>query len=122
MAVVVDDEYQSITHIIRGFDLLDSTPRQIYLQGLLNYNTPTYGHVPIIVNELGQKLSKQRLATPIDVDNAAHLLHLALSFLGQTPGTMQQYPDAAALLKWGIENWDIQAVPKLANIRQDLLE
>ncbi|MFM9835679.1 MAG: tRNA glutamyl-Q(34) synthetase GluQRS, partial [Methylophilaceae bacterium] len=59
LAVVVDDFYQGVTHIVRGSDLLDSTPRQIYLQQLLNFSTPAYAHVPIALNANGEKLSKQ---------------------------------------------------------------
>lgn len=122
LAVVVDDEYQGITHVIRGFDLIDSSPRQIYLQQRLQYHTPRYGHVPVIVNEMGQKLSKQHFAAPIDLKNAAQLIHQTLQFLGQSPPQPTQFATAQSQLQWGIENWDIQAVPKLANIPQDKLE
>jgi len=122
LAVVIDDEFQGISHIIRGFDLIDSAPRQIYLQRLLHYQTPTYGHVPIIIDEQGKKLSKQQFAAPIDVENAAQLIHQCLMFLGQAPPESNKHTDSSSQLQWGIENWDIQAIPKLANIPQDLLE
>ena len=83
--VVADDAEQEITHIVRGYDLLSSTPRQIYLQQLLGLPTPSYAHIPIIVNALGQKLSKQHFAEPIDLKNASSLLISALQFLGMTP-------------------------------------
>ena len=118
LAVVVDDAYQGITDIIRGYDLLESTPRQIYLQKVLHYPQPRYGHFPIIVNEQGEKLSKQRFAAPIDVSNASPLLHLALQFLGQSPPSSNRSLKPGVQLQWAIENWDIQAVPKLANIPQ----
>ena len=63
LAVVADDAAQKITHVVRGYDLVSSTPRQIYLQQLLGLPTPSYAHIPIIVNELGQKLSKQHFAS-----------------------------------------------------------
>ena len=66
LAVVVDDAEQGITDVVRGADLLDSTPRQIWLQRLLGYSTPSYLHFPVLVNEAGQKLSKQTLAAPVD--------------------------------------------------------
>lgn len=120
LAAVVDDEFQDITHIIRGFDLIDSTPRQIYLQRLLNFKQPHYAHIPIIVNQQGQKLSKQHFAPAIDTDNALLLIHRTLKFLGQSPPESRQFHKPQALLRWAIENWDIQAVPKLANITEDI--
>lgn len=119
LAVVVDDDHQNITHIIRGFDLIDSTPRQIFLQRLLGFEEPIYGHVPIIVNNSGQKLSKQHFAAAIDVSRAPLLLHRVLTFLGQSPPLGSDITDPRDQLQWGIENWDIQAVPKLATIPED---
>ena len=116
LAVVVDDEYQQITDIVRGQDLLDSTPRQIYLQQKLNYATPRYAHIPVIVNSQGEKLSKQRFATPVDAAHGPRLLIQALSYLGQSPEPQLEDADCHTILGWATENWDIQAVPKLANI------
>ncbi len=119
LAVVADDQRQNITHIIRGFDLIDSTPRQIYLQQVLNYSQITYGHVPVMVDKQGQKLSKQAFAASIETDNAAGLIYQALTILGQSPPTAFDKESPQQLLQWAIENWDIQAVPKLANIQQE---
>jgi glutamyl-Q tRNA(Asp) synthetase len=66
IAVVVDDADAGITHIVRGADLLDSTARQIYLQQCLGVPTPAYLHVPVVNNEVGEKLSKQTGAAPLD--------------------------------------------------------
>jgi len=118
LAVVVDDEFQEISHIVRGQDLLDSTPRQIYLQRQLGYHTPRYAHIPVIVNEQGDKLSKQSFAEAIDTDNGSELIYQALAYLGQSPDSRLLGSDCETLLKWGVENWDIQAVPKLATIPQ----
>ena len=120
LAVVVDDEYQGITHVVRGFDLLDSTPRQIYLQQLLNYSSPTYGHIPAIVNASGDKLSKQSFAPSADAENASHLIFQCLALLGQAPPADLLNSDPDSQLRWGIEHWDIQAVPKLAKLPQEL--
>ena len=120
LAVVVDDEYQGITHVVRGFDLLDSTPRQIYLQQLLNYSSPTYGHIPVIVNASGDKLSKQSFAPSADVQNPSYLIHRCLALLGQVPPANLLNTDPDTQLRWGIEHWDIQAVPKLAKLPQEL--
>jgi glutamyl-Q tRNA(Asp) synthetase len=81
LAVVVDDADQAITDVVRGADLLDSTPRQIYLQRLLGLPTPRYLHVPVAVDASGEKLSKHAGARPID----RHDLQRALRFLGQPP-------------------------------------
>jgi glutamyl-Q tRNA(Asp) synthetase len=102
LAVVVDDAEQSITDIVRGADLLDSTARQIHLQGLLGYAQPRYLHVPMAVNEAGAKLSKQSAAPPIDVSRKEHLLRQALYFLGQAPS--ENLADA-------IRNWDPSRIP-----------
>ena len=116
LAVVADDAEQGITHIVRGYDLLSSTPRQIYLQQLLGLPTPSYAHIPIIVNALGQKLSKQHFAEPIDLKNASSLLISALQFLGMTPPPSLTGAVPASLVTWGAEHWDIQRVPKLAKM------
>ena len=85
LAVVVDDHLQGITHVVRGADLLDSTPRQIHLQHLLGYLTPQYAHVPVAVNAQGEKLSKQTYAAPVAATADAWLP--VLRFLGQPPPT-----------------------------------
>jgi len=74
LAVVVDDGAQGITDIVRGADLLDSTPRQLYLQQVLGLPRPSYLHVPVVVNELGEKLSKQTGALAFDNGAAPQLL------------------------------------------------
>jgi glutamyl-Q tRNA(Asp) synthetase len=110
LAVVVDDFEQGITHILRGADLLDSTPRQIYLQQLLNYPTPQYAHIPVASNTAGEKLSKQTLAQAIDDSQASILLTKALSFLGQhIPIDLSEY-SANDILQWAKQHWDITKV------------
>ncbi|CAG9174160.1 MULTISPECIES: tRNA glutamyl-Q(34) synthetase GluQRS [Cupriavidus] len=82
LAVVVDDGLQGITHIVRGADLLDSTPRQIHLQHLLGLPTPSYLHVPVVVNAIGEKLSKQSGAQAIDTNAPLDALRAAGDHLG----------------------------------------
>jgi len=74
LAVVVDDAEQGITHIVRGEDLLSNTARQIYLQDLLGYPRPEYLHLPLVLDEHGEKLSKQTLATQINTQDEKHSL------------------------------------------------
>lgn len=83
LAVVVDDAYQAVTDVVRGADLLDSTPQQMHLQKLLGLPTPRYVHIPLVTNEKGEKLSKQTLAPALDVKDATGLLREAIRFLGQ---------------------------------------
>jgi glutamyl-Q tRNA(Asp) synthetase len=82
LAVVVDDHLQKITHIVRGADLLDNTPRQIYLQQQLGYKTPHYVHLPLVLDSNQEKLSKQTKATAIDVSSSTNVLK-ALSVAGK---------------------------------------
>ncbi len=109
LAVVVDDRDQGITDIVRGADLLDSTPRQMYLQQLLNAPVPGYLHTPVAVNASGQKLSKQTLAPAIDQSTAAATLREVLLFLGQSPPS--DLP-LRALWEWAIGNWNIHGIPR----------
>lgn len=97
LAVVVDDQEQGVTDIVRGADLLSSTPRQMYLQHLLGYRTPRYRHVPVVRAASGDKLSKQTGATAVDTRNPPAVLRAALEFLGYQPPPGQ--PD---LLAWAI--------------------
>jgi glutamyl-Q tRNA(Asp) synthetase len=109
LAVVVDDAEQGITDVVRGADLLDSTPRQIYLQQLLKLPTPQYLHVPVAVNAAGEKLSKQTRAAAVDRNNVLPALHDALRLLGQQPPALES---VAALWRWTIEHWRRDAIPR----------
>ena len=121
LAVVIDDAEQGITDIVRGADLLHSTPRQIYLQQLLGFPTPRYAHVAVAVNAQGEKLSKQTHAPAIDAAAPLPALIAALHFLGQQPpreisGRSGMRSDAAlsSLWQWAIANWHIERVPRQA--------
>lgn len=109
LAVVVDDQQQGVTHIVRGADLLASTPRQQYLQRLLGYRSCEYSHVPIAVNAAGQKLSKQTLAPAIAATEGVATLNAGLAFLGQPQVSA---PTPTAVLDQAILNWNIRAVPR----------
>ena len=116
LAVVVDDALQNITHIVRGADLLDSTPRQIYLQNLLDFTLPHYAHVPVASNATGEKLSKQTLAKPIESGIASHLIVEALSFLGQMPPLALKNASLAECWHWAIKHWNLASVPRQEKI------
>lgn len=103
LAVVVDDEEQGVTHVVRGADLLDSTARQIHLQELLGYRRPAYLHVPVATDASGAKLSKQTGARPIDATEE-HALRHALRFLGQ--------PETDDLVQ-AARNWDVTRIPRV---------
>lgn len=111
LAVVVDDAEQGITHVVRGADLLDSTPRQIYLQQLLALTTPQYLHVPVAINAAGEKLSKQTLAQAIDPNHASTELWKALQFLGQNPPTDLKGSPLVDVWSWAKSHWQISAIP-----------
>lgn len=112
LAVVVDDAEQDVTHVVRGADLLDSTPRQIYLQHLLGFPTPRYAHVPVAINAAGEKLSKQTLAKAIAQEAAPMLVFEALNFLGQQPPAEMKNATLDEVWRWAIANWNLSNVPK----------
>jgi glutamyl-Q tRNA(Asp) synthetase len=111
LAVVADDADQGVTEVIRGSDLLDSTPRQLYLQGLLGLPTPRYGHLPVAVDERGDKLSKQTHAPPLDERNPGPALWDALRFLGQPPPADLLDAPPAEILDWALAHWRLERVP-----------
>jgi glutamyl-Q tRNA(Asp) synthetase len=102
LAVVVDDAEEGITDVVRGADLLASTPRQILLQRALDLPTPRYLHFPVAVDSLGEKLSKRHGATPLEPATAPEAIAHALAFLGQpaAPGMSAGEMLAAAARRW----------------------
>ena len=105
-AVVVDDDRQQINHVVRGFDLLDSTPRQIYLQQMLGFATPGYMHVPVIIDEHGYKLSKQTRATAVDLKTPHNVIFGLLDLLKQNPPRELQHAPSTEQLDWAIDHWN----------------
>lgn len=110
-AVVVDDAEQGITDIVRGSDLIDSTPRQLWLQHKLVYPTPEYLHLPVAVNAAGEKLSKQTYAEAINDKNPRPQLIEALNFLGQKPPKELCDSDLGDIWKWAIDHWSLENIP-----------
>ncbi|MGP0171578.1 tRNA glutamyl-Q(34) synthetase GluQRS [Pseudomonas sp. NCHU5208] len=112
LAVVLDDAWQGVTDVVRGADLLDSTPRQLYLQELLGLPQPRYLHVPLIIQPDGHKLGKSYRSPPLAADEAGPLLLRALRALGQQPPAELQGAAPAELLAWGITYWDATRIPR----------
>ena len=108
LAVVVDDYFQGMTHVVRGADLLDNTERQIWLGQLLGYPELQYMHLPLAMNDQGQKLSKQNMAQALDLTQAPQLLQQALRALRQ-PEVDLECP--AQMLQQAIAQWDIALIP-----------
>ncbi len=108
LAVVVDDYLQGITHVVRGADLLDNTERQIWLSQLLGYPKLSYMHLPLAMNDQGQKLSKQNLAQALDLTKAPQLLQHAIQALGQ-PKVDLDRPEV--MLKQAVAQWNVDLIP-----------
>ncbi len=116
LAVVVDDAAQGVNSVVRGVDLLDSTARQIWLQQCLGLPTPTYAHLPVVVNASGEKLSKQTQAAAVDPLAGSALLAAALSFLGHAvPAELHTAP-VAEFWPWAIAAWSMARVPAVRGI------
>lgn len=106
LAVVVDDRLQQITEVVRGFDLLESTPKQIYLQQLLDYDTPGYMHVPVITDLEGHKLSKQTFAREVDRSDPGNVLFELLHLMNQNPPADMERSRVSEILSWAVRNWN----------------
>ncbi len=114
LAVVVDDHLQGMTHVVRGADLLDNTERQIYLGQLLGYPRLNYMHLPLAMNDQGQKLSKQNLAQALDLTQAPQLLKQALQALHQAEVDL----DAPhRMLQQAVAQWDIERIPHTTELQ-----
>ncbi len=112
LAVVVDDEFQAITEIVRGSDLLVSTPRQAWLMQLLGFERPGYAHLPVAVDENGRKLSKQTMARPVDDADPSPALAAALEFLGHPPPPRLRRGPLRELWRFAESEWTLDRVPR----------
>lgn len=118
LAVVVDDAAQGINAIVRGADLLDSTPRQLYLQELLGAPAPSYLHVPLITQPDGHKLGKSYRAPPLPAAQARPLLLRALRALGQRAPAQLLELSPSAILSWAAQHWHAEHIPKVINLAE----
>jgi glutamyl-Q tRNA(Asp) synthetase len=116
LAAAIDDDAEYISHVVRGSDLLESTPKQIYLQQQLGLKTPVYGHIPVICNASGQKLSKQTYAKALDNSEALQNLLFALRFLNQP---INHSGNISRLLQDAVEHWNPDTIPRQTSIQSN---
>ena len=114
LAVVVDDIHHSVSHVVRGNDLLNSTPRQLALYEHLEVSPPEYLHIPVLVDEWGNKLSKQAHAKPVDTSDALTTIRSALSDLGQN--THEYSLNIEELLEKAVSSWNPAIIPNVHDI------
>jgi glutamyl-Q tRNA(Asp) synthetase len=115
LAVVVDDDAQGVTHIVRGADLLDNTPRQIHLQRSLGLTRPGYSHVPLLLEADGSKLAKSARSVRADVTTAAATLARVFALLDMSPPAGLQDASVTDAWKWALGRWDITDIaPRLS--------
>lgn len=107
LAVAIDDASQGITHVVRGADLLSSTPRQLLLQRLLGLPHPMYAHLPVATDRNGIKLSKSSGAAGLDLNRPSREIWHALRFLRQHPPVELRESALSEVWKWAIEHWDL---------------
>jgi glutamyl-Q tRNA(Asp) synthetase len=110
LAVVVDDAEQGVTRVVRGADLIASTPWQIELQTALGLPRPIYGHLPLVTEPDGTKLSKARHAVPLDPSQVPQSLTATLTLLSQSPPPELGRTPIKDVWKWALEHWDPQAL------------
>lgn len=110
LAVVVDDAFQAVTRVIRGADLLASTPWQIELQQALGYSRPIYGHLPLVTEPDGTKLAKSRRSLPVHLTGAPQALTSTLTYLSQDPPSDLAHTSIKDVWKWALEHWNPQAL------------
>lgn len=115
LAVVVDDAAQGITDVVRGADLLDSTPRQILLQRALGLPVPRHAHLPLVLDEDGRKLSKSSAARPVDPQDPLPALRMAWIALGQAPGALDAARDVDTVIQSALAAFDPDAIPRHAD-------
>ena len=116
LAVVIDDHDQGVSEIVRGIDLLDSTPLHIWVQQVLGLNQPSYAHIPVAVNLEGHKLSKLTGATGLSTDDPRPSLVAAVAALRQNPPSSLQSESIATIWDWTLEHWQLNRLTGLREI------
>jgi glutamyl-Q tRNA(Asp) synthetase len=110
LAVVIDDAFQQVTRVVRGADLLASTPWQLDLQSALGLAHPIYGHLPVVLEPDGAKLSKSRRAVPLDPTAVSRALTSTLTLLSQSPPPELADSSTKDVWNWAVAHWDPQAL------------
>ena len=118
LAVVVDDIEQGITHVVRGIDLLPTTPKQIYLMKLFNYCPPAYAHIPVVNNRDGNKLSKQNHAPAIDNECVQRNLFYACRALALMPPAELEKKSPKEILSWATEHWSKDRLKGMTSVAE----
>jgi glutamyl-Q tRNA(Asp) synthetase len=117
LAVVVDDAEQGVTDVVRGADLLDSTPWQIALQQALKLPTPRYAHVPLVVEPGGEKLAKSKRSVALETSRAGPQLFQALSLLRQDPPAALEPEAPSVIVQWACNNWRPERLLAVREVR-----
>ena len=114
--MVIDDAQQGVTDVVRGADLLASTPWQIELQRALGYTQPRYAHLPVVTAPDGGKLAKSRCSVPADLANPSQILWRTLVLLRQRPPADLVGLEPREVLKWGVLNWELPRLHQIAAV------
>jgi len=122
LAVVLDDIAQGVTDTVRGADLLDSTPRQLYLYQLLGKKPPRYLHVPLLVQEDGRKLGKSFRSEALAVAAPGQALVRALRALGQCPPPSLSRQSVAQILQWAVSHWRVENIPRVRTLLESAVD
>lgn len=121
LAVVVDDAWQGVTDIVRGADLLSSTPRQAWLQRLLGLPAPGYLHIPLLLDANGNKLSKQAHSLPVDPGRPARALADALALLRQRPPRALATAGVDSVWEWALANWQVERLRNVETLSEGMV-
>jgi glutamyl-Q tRNA(Asp) synthetase len=122
LACIIDDHLQGVTHVVRGFDLVDSTPKQIYLLQLLGLPWPSYLHVPLIIDSQGYKLSKQTLAEAVTMRNTSAVMFQLLELLKQKPPVGLKEASCPEMLEWAVQHWNPEPLINTHAILPEMIE
>jgi len=119
LAVVADDAAQHITHVVRGADLLDNTPRQMLLQRLLGFGPPAYAHLPVLVEANGDKLAKARRSVPVNAQELLPTLMHVFRLLELEPPRELENGSLSEAWRWAVQHWRIERIRRRLTLSAD---